>query len=201
MRCLRLKFFTIVLGKGKLFFLLLGWMMITLLPSSNLKPWDYSLACLTTCLFSFMWNVLTWPSNALWLTRALLLPWCLCCVGRVWVLSSCINPLPCWFPLMVDHFSPMGFFLLLRSNWEGRLSRSRLRWLMHPLTTISCWVGNGFTVCKPYILHYFALYDFHLMGRLLQFIKIHSIIRVSMHHWEILSWLSIILSRQLGVWA
>ena len=39
------------------------------------------------------------------------------------------------------------------------------RWLMRPLTTISCWVGIGCTVCKSLLLPYFTLYDFHSMGR------------------------------------
>ena len=30
----------------------------------------------------------------------------------------------------------------------GRVSQSRSRWLMHPLTTICCWVGTGCTICK-----------------------------------------------------
>ena len=49
-RCPHLKYFRVVLHKGKPCFLLLELMMITLLQSSNLKPWDYSLTCLTMCL-------------------------------------------------------------------------------------------------------------------------------------------------------
>ena len=50
-QCLRLKYFRVFLRKGNPCFFLLGLMMITLLLLSNLKPWEYSLACLTTCLF------------------------------------------------------------------------------------------------------------------------------------------------------
>ena len=49
-RCLHSKYFRFVLHKGRICFLLLGLTMITLPLSSNLKPRDYNLACLTTCL-------------------------------------------------------------------------------------------------------------------------------------------------------
>ena len=49
-----LECFRIFLYKGKPCCLLLGLLTIALLPLSNLKPWDYNLACLTTCLYSFM---------------------------------------------------------------------------------------------------------------------------------------------------
>ena len=43
-------------------------------------------------------------------------------------------------------FSRMVLFPLSKSSWEGRLCRSRSRWLMYPLTTTFYWVVIGFTI-------------------------------------------------------
>ena len=62
-------------------------------------------------------------------------------------------------------FRPHEILPSLKFHLGGKTVAIEVKWLMHPLTTISCWVGIGRTVCKPYLLHYFALYAFHLMGR------------------------------------